>query len=77
MSKRVKIILYSITGFFTFLYILVGSIAYYCVFNTKINWEEFIKKFGFLAALVSPSCAKTEVTVKAQRRRRRILFFIY
>ena len=53
MSKRVKIILYSITGFFMFLYILVGSIAYYCVFNTKIDWEAFEKKFSYIASFFS------------------------
>ena len=51
MSKRVKIILYSITGFITFLYILIGSIAYYCVFNTKIDWVAFQKKFSSLEEL--------------------------
>lgn len=53
MSKRVKIILSSVIGFVITLYILVGSIAYYCVFNTKIDWVAFEKKFSKIASLFS------------------------
>ena len=53
MSRKVKIILCSLGGFIFFLYILTGCITYYCIFNTKIDWLAFEKKFSYLASFFS------------------------
>ena len=53
MNKKLKVFFYSIGGFILFLYLLIGSIAYYCVFNTKIDWDAFEKKFSYLASFFS------------------------
>lgn len=53
MSRKVKIILCSLSGFIFFLYILTGCITYYCIFNTKIDWLAFEKKFAYLASFFS------------------------
>ena len=53
MNKKLKVFFYSIGGFILFLYLLIGSIAYYCVFNTKIDWDAFERKFSYLASFFS------------------------
>ena len=53
MPNKKKILLYSLLVFFISLYILIGNIAYYCVFNTKIDWKAFTKKFSYIASFFS------------------------
>ena len=53
MNKKLEVFFYSIGGFILFLYLLIGSIAYYCVFNTKIDWDAFERKFSYLASFFS------------------------
>lgn len=52
LKKLKKILIISLIILFI-LQLILGSLAYYCIFNTKIDWEKFSQKFSYLASFVS------------------------
>lgn len=52
-SKFFRKILIIILLVLFILQLIIGSIAYYCIFNTKINWDNFCKNFSYLSSFVS------------------------
>lgn len=52
MSFKKKILIIIITSLFI-IQLIAGAISFYCIFNTRIDWEKFSKNFEFLASFVS------------------------